>query len=464
MASIRVLKRKKMKDAYQVIYTVSQEQNPLTGRITRQSARKQFETKKEALKFKAKVEKEYLENMVIKPSRETVTNFLYRWIEVYAKERDWTPSTYTGNLSMIENHIIPVLGGRQIQKLTPQDIDLFFAELKYKKVLPKGRKKVRKEEEAPFLSSKSRREIYNVLKSAFDTAKRWKLIEHDLVTCKRPEKEIKEILTWDQNGIRTALDSIKDKRMHLAVHMSFACTMRIGEIAGLQWKYIDLENDKIYVRQILQRVTKESLDLLKPKIFVLFPDKISNSKTSLVLKEPKTKSSVRDLHISSALKEEILAWKEQQEKDKLYHGSDYNNYELFIAHENGDPTEVALLSKYFRQWQKEHDIGLEQACFHSLRHSSITSKLKASGGDIKSVQADSGHSSANMILNVYAHAQESDKKEMNQKFEASFYSTEEKASQEQETLQALIDKCNDDPKFAQKLLSVLSKKAEKKAT
>ncbi len=125
------------------------------------------------------------------------------------------------------------------------------------------------------------------------------------MTCKHLENNTKEILTWDQDDIRKALDLIQDKRIHLAIHMSFPCTMRIGEVTGLHWKYIDLENDKIYVRQIIQRVTKESLRLLKPKIFLLFLDKLSNSKSSLVLKEPKTKSSIRDLHIPPALKKEI---------------------------------------------------------------------------------------------------------------------------------------------------------------
>ena len=41
---------------------------------------------------------------------------------------------------------------------------------------------------------------------------------------------------------------------------------------------------------------------------------------------------------------------------------------------------------------QEHD--LPKVVFHSLRHSSITYKLKLNGGDIKAVQGDFGHAQA----------------------------------------------------------------------
>ena len=40
--------------------------------------------------------------------------------------------------------------------------------------------------------------------------------------------------------------------------------------------------------------------------------------------------------------------------------------------------------------------GLPDVVFHSLRHTSVTYKLKLSGGDIKAVQGDSGHGDRGM--------------------------------------------------------------------
>lgn len=43
------------------------------------------------------------------------------------------------------------------------------------------------------------------------------------------------------------------------------------------------------------------------------------------------------------------------------------------------------------------ELGLPDVVFHSLRHTSVTYKLKLSGGDIKAVQGDSGHAQAARI-------------------------------------------------------------------
>ena len=55
-------------------------------------------------------------------------------------------------------------------------------------------------------------------------------------------------------------------------------------------------------------------------------------------------------------------------------------------------------------------VGLPDVVFHSLRHTSVTYKLKLSGGDIKAVQGDSGHAQADMVTEVYGHILDEDRK------------------------------------------------------
>ena len=57
---------------------------------------------------------------------------------------------------------------------------------------------------------------------------------------------------------------------------------------------------------------------------------------------------------------------------------------------------------------REHD--LPPVVFHSLRHTSVTYKLKLNGGDIKAVQGDSGHSQINMVTDVYSHIIDDDRR------------------------------------------------------
>ena len=59
--------------------------------------------------------------------------------------------------------------------------------------------------------------------------------------------------------------------------------------------------------------------------------------------------------------------------------------------------------------------------FHSLRHTSVTYKLKLNGGDTKAVQGDSGHSQINMVTDVYSHIIDDDRRKNAELFEEAFY-------------------------------------------
>ena len=67
------------------------------------------------------------------------------------------------------------------------------------------------------------------------------------------------------------------------------------------------------------------------------------------------------------------------------------------------------------------DNDLPPVVFHSFRHSSITYKLKWGGGDMKSVQGDSGHAQVKMVADVYSHIIDDDRRINAQRFEEQFY-------------------------------------------
>ncbi|MDD7219601.1 MAG: tyrosine-type recombinase/integrase [Clostridia bacterium] len=75
--------------------------------------------------------------------------------------------------------------------------------------------------------------------------------------------------------------------------------------------------------------------------------------------------------------------------------------------------------KPLNQLIKEHN--LPPVVFHSLRHSSVTYKLKLNGGDIKEVQGDSGHAQVSMATNVYSHILDDDRNKNAELFEEAFY-------------------------------------------
>ena len=116
------------------------------------------------------------------------------------------------------------------------------------------------------------------------------------------------------------------------------------------------------------------------------------------------------VHISS---------EEEQEKLKDILGSEYTDYNLVMATSYGLPIGNGAIRNSFKKLIKEHN--LPPVVFHSLRHTSVTYKLKLNGGDIKAVQGDSGHSQINMVTDVYSHIIDDDRRRNAEMFEDAFY-------------------------------------------
>jgi putative DNA integration/recombination/invertion protein len=100
-------------------------------------------------------------------------------------------------------------------------------------------------------------------------------------------------------------------------------------------------------------------------------------------------------------------------------GNEYRNYNLIMATTYGLPIGDSYLRGKMQKVIDEQ--GLPDVVFHSLRHTSITYKLKLSGGDIKSVQGDSGYAQADMVTEVYSHILDEDRRKNAQLIEDAFY-------------------------------------------
>ena len=45
--------------------------------------------------------------------------------------------------------------------------------------------------------------------------------------------------------IRTALDQCTDSKLYVAMNLSFACSLRMGEILGLTWNNVHISDEDI---------------------------------------------------------------------------------------------------------------------------------------------------------------------------------------------------------------------------
>jgi len=141
--------------------------------------------------------------------------------------------------------------------------------------------------------------------------------------------------------------------------------------------------------------------------------------TRLVLKTPKTESSVRKIYIPKTLAYILRRWKGEQVELKAALQEDYHDYDLVVTHSNGRPVEHRLVNEALRELGERE--GLPDVVFHSLRHSSATYKLKLTNGSMKDLQAEGRWSTMEMISKVYAHSFEEDRKSIAQKFDDAFY-------------------------------------------
>ena len=83
---------------------------------------------------------------------------------------------------------------------------------------------------------------------------------------------IKKRDIWDADTIRKALDQCEDSKLYIAMNLSFACSLRMGEILGLSWKNVHIEDEDIatdnayiYIDAELERASKQAIETLGKK-------------------------------------------------------------------------------------------------------------------------------------------------------------------------------------------------------
>ena len=105
-----------------------------------------------------------------------------------------------------------------------------------------------------------------------------------------------------------------------------------------------------------------------------FPPTFASTHTALVLKTPKTKTSVRKVFLPKTVAEMLVQRKADIEELKDLFGDEFVDFNLVFCSSNGKPIEGQVINRAFNKLIEEK--GLPKVVFHSLRHSSITYKLK----------------------------------------------------------------------------------------
>ena len=228
----------------------------------------------------------------------------------------------------------------------------------------------------------------------------------------------------------------------------------------------------VYIDKELTRASKRAIETLGEKdIYYIFTPLMPNTSTRIILKKPKTDSSIRKVWLPKTLAYILREWKKSQDELKGFLGDEYQDFDLVVALPNGRPCEDRIILKEFAKLRE--DAGLPKVVFHSLRHSSTTYKLKLNHGDLKATQGDTGHAEIDMITSIYAHILDEDRKVNAQKFETAFYAKpdlrnvrppEEPAKSEPATLdlESLVEQLQKSPELASALAALIAAQAPAK--
>ena len=429
-----------------------------------------FTSYKDANRRKIEVENQQENGTFIAPTSQTVEDFLYDFVTLYG-EKNWGLSTYDSNLGLISNYINPIIGSVPIQQVNRKFVDIYYNTLKKTKPVVVRNRKPKNE----FLPTSTIERIFKLLSCAFNQAIKWEMVGKNpfQLSDALPKTKYKKRDIWTPDIICQALNSCKDSKLYVAMNLSFACSMREGEILGLTWDHVNIteqaiaeDNAYVDIKQELLRVSKRAMEQLDEKdIYYIFPPLMPNTSTRVVLKKPKNDSSIRRIWLPKTLAYILRDWKKAQEELKGFLGDEYHDYNLVVALANGRPCEGRVLLKLFNQLRKE--AGLPNVVFHSLRHSSTTYKLKLNHGDIKATQGATGHAQADMVTEIYSHILDEDRKINAQKFDAAFYANpdlskynpptpDQKKGEDQIDINALIAQLKKSPELASTLAQLLA--------
>jgi integrase len=388
-------------------------------------------------------------------TNKTYSEFVEKWLPFHARKKRFSPNSYDSYRSNLDNHILPYFDSMVMSEITSEQIDDFLDHLSKKPV--RGSKSFGKNmADVPTLSSASVKKCYTVLTAGFSTAKKWKYISEIPDTNAPMEKNAKR-KAWDSEQVSKVLAAInEDKLLHLVVHIAFVCSLRAGETTGIDISRIDFHDRSLWITQEVQRVSDESLATLpKNEIIRVFPKNVPTSKTSLILKLPKTEGSVRKQYLTTPLLKEIRERMDDIRSNKEFLSDEYKDYGLLICKPDGRPIEPKDLDKWFKDWQKANGIT-DQIEFQGLRKSGQMHKVRLTKNNYQLVAENSGQS-PEVLMSNYNEALDSEKRTLSLLVETSFYPTSagETTPKNNLDVEATLQAIQGNPDLARQILQLL---------
>src|SRR5215208_3146070 len=271
--------------------------------------------------------------IVVDDKNLTVSEYLDRFLED-VQRGSVRESTYPRDKYLITNHVKPALGRVKLKNLSAMHLQRLY-----------------REKRDAGLSASTVQKVHHVLHKALAQAVRWDLIARNPAdAAKAPRPTPAEMRPLVAEEVKMLLEAAQGDRLEALYVLAVTTGMRRGELLGLKWSDVDLENGSLSIRRALTR--------------------IDNGKYG-ALTEPKTRGSRRTVRLTHRAVEALRSHLERQLAEIEVAGDLYRDDGLAATTETGTLINPSnLRQRSFAPLLKK--AGLPHLRFHDLRHTCAT--------------------------------------------------------------------------------------------
>ena len=338
---------------------------------------------KELAKFYAECEA----GNATKGNKITLEAFCDTWMKEYAKNKV-KKSSYAGYETTIRVHIKPLLGHHNLTKLKPLQVQEWI------NYLIEDRQ----------LASKTVHNYFSVLDTILQTALKWGYIsKNPCELIDLPSKDKKEAAYYNRDEVIVLLNALEkvpyeELKYKVGITLTLFTGLRKGELMGLKWENIDLD----------ERIVSVVQTRMYNKGFGVYED------------TPKTAKSRRRISIPQECVTLLKQLKLKEDKQRLLVGSKWIESGAIFQNDFGEPLYPQMISTWFRKFLKANDLRL--ITMHQLRHTH-TSMLAYLNMDKIQISQRLGHSQLSTTMNIYTHLFEETDRMISDKMSAEFFKT-----------------------------------------
>lgn len=356
---------------YQIVIEMGR-QDPLTGKRSREYHTFHGNRKQAEMRLREMLH-QYDNNLYANDHNMTLEELMKIWITNY-KSQNLKPSTLERYREQINWYIVPMLGKYPLHNLTIQLIQKWVSDI-YEH--PPTKKNSGKK-----LAPKTVRNIFLNLKSALDYAVKLKMIQSNPCDhVELPKVVQKEVEAFDEDEIATILSLSKGTDLYFPIYLLLNTGMRRGELLGLKWKNVHLEEGYI--------------EIVETKLSVCGNE---------ITDTPKSRNSKRRIPIGENLKNEFKKYHLRCCEIFLKQGKRVKPDDYVICRSDGTFYEPNSFTRAWSRFLEKN--GIRHLKLHGLRHTSATLLLKG-GIDVKTISTRLGHADPTLVLTTYGHTLDS---------------------------------------------------------